>query len=63
MTSTFRPVYRQLSAEEKALCDEIKTKAEELEAIYTRVKSGRYTSLAMTSLEQSVMWIIKEVTS
>jgi hypothetical protein len=27
------------------------------------VKAGRYNSLALTSLEESVMWVIKELTS
>lgn len=61
--SRFRPQYRALSDEEKALHDEIKTKAAELEATFNKVKTGRYASLAMTSLEQSVMWIVKELTS
>ena len=61
--SRFRPRYRALSDQEKELHDMIKSKAVELEALYGQVKSGHYNSLAMTSLEQSVMWIIKELTS
>lgn len=61
--SRFRPTYRALSDEEKALHDELKAKAAEMEALYARVKPGRYNSLALTSLEQSVMWIVKELTS
>lgn len=61
--SRFRPRYRALSDEEKTLHDEIKDKAAELEAVFAKVKAGRYASLAMTSLEQSVMWIVKELTS
>ena len=61
--SRFRPKYRALSDDEKALHDEIKNKAAELEEVFGRVKTGRYASLAMTSLEQSVMWIVKELTS
>lgn len=61
--SRFRPRYRALSDDEKSLHDEIKNKAAELEALYGRVKSGRYNSLAITSLEQSVMWVVKELTS
>ena len=61
--SRFRPKYRALSDEEKAIHDEIKDKAAELEAVFGKVKTGRYASLAMTSLEQSVMWIVKELTS
>jgi hypothetical protein len=61
--SHFRPRYRALTDDEKALHDALKDKAAELEALYARVKSGRYNSLAITSLEQSVMWIVKELTS
>jgi hypothetical protein len=61
--SRFRPKYRKLTDEEKALHDAIKDKAAELEALYSQVKPGRYNALAITSLEQSVMWIVKELTS
>lgn len=61
--SRFRPRYRALTDDEKALHDEIKAKADELDALFTKVKSGRYNALAVTSLETSVMWIIKELTS
>jgi hypothetical protein len=61
--SRFRPTYRALTDDEKALHDELKAKAVELESLYSKVKTGRYSSLAMTSLEQSVMWIVKELTS
>ncbi len=61
--SRFRPQYRALTDEEKALHDEIKGKAAELEAVFEKVKNGRYKSLAMTELETSVMWIVKELTS
>ncbi len=61
--SRFRPQYRALSDEEKQLHDEIKNKAAELEALFAKVKQGRYNSLAITSLEQSVMWVVKELTA
>lgn len=61
--SRFRPKYRALTDDEKALHDAIKDKAAEMEALFGRVKPGRYNSLAMTSLEQSVMWIVKELTA
>ena len=61
--SRFRPTYRALTDEEKALHDQLKTKAAELEALFGQVKAGRYSSLAMTSLENSIMWIVKELTS
>lgn len=61
--SRFRPTYRPLSDKEKALHDAIKSKANEPELLFLMVKPGRYNSLAMTSLEQSVMWAVKELTS
>lgn len=61
--SRFRPTYRALTADEKALHDALKTKAVELEDLFGKVKPGRYNSLAITSLEQSLMWIVKELTS
>ena len=61
--SRFRPKYRALTDDEKTLHDALKDKAGELEALYGKVKPGRYNALAMTSLEQSVMWIVKELTS
>ena len=60
--SRFRPTYRALSDEEKALHDAIKAKAGELETLFACVKQGRYNALAITSLEISVMWIVKELT-
>ena len=61
--SRFRPRYRALTDDEKALHDEIKNKAADLEVAFEKVKQGRYHSLAITSLEQAVMWIVKELTS
>ena len=61
--SRFRPRYRALTDEEKALHDQIKDKAAELEVLFNKVKPGRYNSLAITALEQSVMWVVKELTS
>jgi hypothetical protein len=61
--SRFRPRYRALTEDEKALHDALKDKAAELEALFAKVKPGRYNALAVTALEQSVMWIVKELTS
>lgn len=61
--SRFRPRYRALSDDEKALHDALKDKAAELEALFEKVKPGRYNSLAVTALEQSIMWVVKELTS
>jgi hypothetical protein len=61
--SRFRPTYRALTDDEKLLHDQLKSKAMELEELFGKVKSGRYNALAITSLEQSIMWIVKELTS
>ena len=61
--SRFRPVYRALTPDEKALHDAIKGKAAELEALFEQVKPGRYRSLSLTALEEAVMWNVKELTS
>jgi hypothetical protein len=58
----FRPLYRALTPEEKALHDEIKQQATVLEDLYNRLTFGRYHALAMTELEASVMWAIKALT-
>lgn len=61
--SRFRPRYRALSNDEKLLHDSLKDKAAELETLFNQVKDGRYKALAFTSLEQSIMWIVKELTA
>jgi hypothetical protein len=75
--SRFRPQYRALADEEKALHDAIKEKAVEMEALFESVRDirkygpmglvpatvGRYVSLGMTELELAVMWAIKGLTS
>lgn len=58
----FRPKYRPLTDDEKALHDEIKSKATELEALFERVKPGHYGTLGMNALEEAVMWTVKELT-
>lgn len=61
--SRFRPRYRPLTDEEKALHDAIKNKAAELEALFEGVPEGRYRALGMTSLEEAVMWTVKQITA
>lgn len=61
--SRFRPTYRALTDDEKKLYDDIKQKAVELEDLFEQVGKGRYQSLAFTSLEEAVMWIVKELTA
>lgn len=61
--SRFRPRYRKLTGDELSLHDEIKTTATALEALYDRIGApGRYKALAITALEESVMWGVKELT-
>lgn len=56
-TNVFRPVYRELTEEEKNLINEIKTKAQELYDLFPAdaVKSK-------DRLEESVMWAVKGIT-
>lgn len=61
--SRFRPRYRALTDDEKALHDALKSKAVEMEALIESIKPGRYRSLAITELELAVMWAVKELTS
>lgn len=66
-TSRFRPRYRALTPEEKALHDEIKAQAEVLERLFGKVQKptpdhARYAAMAMTDLERSVMWAVKQLT-
>lgn len=66
--SRFRPLYRQLTDEEKAQHDAIKDKAVELEAMIDAIATpgpvaGRAKALAMTKLEESIMWAIKGLTA
>lgn len=64
--SRFRPTYRALTDAEKAQHDAIKAKAVELESLINAVGNGRpsrYKSLALTDLELSVMWAVKDLTS
>lgn len=68
--SRFRPTYRALTADEKALHDTIKNKAVELERLIEMIQpqrfdspSPRYCALALTSLEEAIMWAIKGLTA
>ena len=60
--SRFRPRYRALTEEEVAFHDALKAKATELEHMIERIGAGRYRSLALTDLESSIMWAVKELT-
>lgn len=72
--SRFRPRYRALTEDEKALHDAIKDKAAELEALFDRIAPvrglrgldasvGRPVSIAHTKLEEAIMWAVKGLTA
>lgn len=65
MVNLFRSEYRELTPDEKALISEIKEHANRLITCFVspRVTDPRMRSLAMTNLEQSVMWAVKGITS
>lgn len=60
--SRFRPKYRALSDEEKAAHDELKAAYVAVEEIIEKFRPGRYRALALTALEESCMWAVKELT-
>ena len=62
MSNTFRSTYRKLTDDEQRLVDEIKTQAEKLEAVIEDTQPSRHRSLAMTKLEEAVMWAVKGIT-
>lgn len=61
--SRFRPKYRKLNEQEMLLHDEIKSQAFGMELLFSQVPAGRYKALAMTALEEAVMWAVKGVTA
>lgn len=61
--SRFRPRYRALSDEEKTLLDDLKDAYAKVESIIELIPAGRYRSLAVTALEESCMWAVKELTA
>lgn len=61
--SPFRKRYRQLSADEVALHDQIKDTATALFMLYEQVRPSRELSLGKTKLEESVMWAVKGLTA
>lgn len=61
-TSRFRERFRALLDSEKSQHDGLKAKAREMEALIDALKPGRYRSLAITALEECVMWAVKGLT-
>lgn len=66
MTDTFHQEYGELSEVDKATIKEIKITASEIEGYINAArengKDSRCLALAMTNLEQSVMWAVKAIT-
>lgn len=60
--SRFRSTYRKLTPEEVDHLAVIKERADGLEVLIGRVPDARYRALAMTALEESVMWSVKGIT-
>lgn len=61
--SRIRKQYRELSDAEKSLIAEYKDAAVALEQVLEKLPDGREKSLALTNLEQSIMWATQGVTS
>ena len=57
-TDTFKKVYTELLPFYKETIFQMKTKAEELKAIFDKVNS-REMAVAQTNLEQALMWATK----
>ena len=61
--SRFRPRYRALTEEEKVFHDNLKLAYENVERCMEVLSAGRYKSLALTALEESCMWAVKQLTA
>lgn len=63
MSDLFRTTYKSLSAEEVKNIAAIKSCAQDLSNLITEHGTGgRETALAITKLEESVMWAVKGFT-
>lgn len=60
MSDTFRKVYKPLKPESSELILKCKEVAEQLESLFKSV-ANREMSLALTNLEQSLMWSTKAI--
>lgn len=67
--SLFRPTYRALSDAEKQFHDDLKEQAAKIEQMIEQaatagmLRGHRYKVLAMTALEEAIMWAVKSLTS
>lgn len=62
MADVFRKQYRALTEAEKFALEDLKCEAEVLYQKIKAVGTSRETSLALTKLEESVMWATKAIT-
>lgn len=62
MSDRFRTKYRGLTPQENSKIEDIKAIAGDLERVINSIGESRETSLAMTNLEQTVMWAVKAIT-
>jgi hypothetical protein len=60
MSDKFRKIYKSLHEENSKLITEMKESAEKLDSLFDFVKS-REMSLAVTNLEQAMMWATKAI--
>jgi hypothetical protein len=63
MADPFRLAFRQLSEDEQLRVEQIKRKAGELLHILAATTEGREAALAVTKLEECVMWAVKGITA
>jgi hypothetical protein len=61
MKDTFRKEYQPLKESNSGLIFKIKESAEQLEDLMRETNPSRELSLAITNLEQAVMWAVKAV--
>jgi hypothetical protein len=62
INNTYRHQYRVLTDAEKAAMVAIKDKAAELDDVINQTAPSRERSLALTKLEEAVMWAVKGIT-
>lgn len=61
--SRFRKEYRDLTDAEEELIQMIKSRAQDLEEFIEQMDHSREKSLALTNLEQAVMWATQGITA
>jgi hypothetical protein len=63
LADLFRKTHRTLSEQEQALLDSIKRDALELYSYLAQIYAGREKAIAITKLEECVMWAVKGITA